>query len=110
MRIAAMKLSFNTSEKSFFFNTKYYFTKEQSRKRQQSSELLQEAQHQVPQGGAQRLVVADDVRPVLLQLDQRVLRLQVEDVSVRRLLHFDLVDAVLQARDSTFKMFNHTEQ
>lgn len=64
------------------------------------SELLQEAEHQVSQCGAQRLVVVtDDVRPVLLQLNQRVLGLQVEDVSVCRLLHLHLCDAVLQEEE-----------
>lgn len=67
------------------------------RKALSRSELLQETQHQVSQRGAQRLVVvADDVRPVLLQLDQRVLLLQVQDVSVCCLLHLHLRDAVLQ--------------
>lgn len=61
------------------------------------SEFLQEAEHQVSQRGAQRLVVvADDVRPVLLQLNEGVLRLQVQDVSVCRLLHLHLCDTVLR--------------
>lgn len=63
----------------------------------QGSELLQEAQHQVPQGGAHGLVVvADDVRGVRLQLDECVLRLQVQDVSVGRVFHLHLADAVLR--------------
>lgn len=61
------------------------------------SEFLQEAEHQVSQRGAQWLVVVtDDVCPVLLQLNQGVLRLQVKDVSVCRLLHLHLRDTVLQ--------------
>lgn len=62
-----------------------------------SSEFLQEAEHQIPQCRPQRLVVAHDVRPVLLQLDQRVFSLQVQDVTVCRLLHLHFCDAVLQA-------------
>lgn len=71
------------------------------------SQLQQEAQHQVAQQGAQRLVVvAHDVRPVLLQLDQRVLRLQVQNVSVCRLLHLHLSDAVLRSRDTSTEISN----
>lgn len=70
------------------------------------SEFLQEAQHQVPQGGAEGLVVvADDVCGVLLQLDQSVLRLQVQDVSVRRLLHLHLRDAALTTQNMANKIY-----
>ena len=73
------------------------------------SEFLQEAQNQVSERGAQRLVVVtNDVRPVLLQLDQRVVSLQVQDVSVRRLLHFHLWDPVLQMR--TCRQTFHTRR
>lgn len=62
------------------------------------SDFLQEAQDQVSQCRAQRLiVVAHNVCAVLFQLNQCVLRLQVKDVSLCRLLHFDLHDAMLQS-------------
>lgn len=61
-----------------------------------SSEFLQEAQHQVPERGPQWLTVTDDMRPVLLQLNERVLRLQVQDVPICRFLHFNFCDPVLQ--------------
>lgn len=65
------------------------------------SQLQQEAEHQITQQGAQRLVVvAHYVRPILLQLDQRVLGLQVQNVSVCRLLHLHFSDAVLKSQDS----------
>lgn len=60
------------------------------------SEFLQEAEHQVSQCGTQRfVVVADDVCPILLQLNQCVLCLQVQNVSVCCLLHFDLCNTML---------------
>lgn len=61
-----------------------------------TSEFLQEAEHQVSQCCTQRLVVVtDDVCAILLQLNQCVLRLQVQNVSIRRLLHFHLCNAML---------------
>ena len=69
--------------------------------RGQRSELLEEAQHQVSERGPHGLVVVtDDVGSVRLHLDQRVLRLQVQDVAVSRLLHLHLTDAVLQGEGS----------
>lgn len=68
------------------------------------SKFLQESEHEVSEGGPQQLVaVAYDVRPVLFQLDQRVLGLQVQDVSICRLLHLNLCDAVLQIKTTFFK-------
>lgn len=59
-------------------------------------ELLQETQHQVSQRGSQRLVVvAHDVRAVLLQLDERVLSLQMQNVPVGRLFNLHLYYAML---------------
>lgn len=60
------------------------------------SELLEESEHQVPEGGPQWLVVVThDVRCVLFQLDECVLGLQMQDVTVRRLLHLHLRDSIL---------------
>lgn len=86
----------------------FFFSHDDGRLR--VSQLQQEAQHQVAQQGAQRLVVvAHDVRPVLLQLDQRVLRLQVQNVSVCRLLHLHLGDAVLRSRDTSTEISKLTQ-
>lgn len=62
----------------------------------QRSELLEEAEHKVPECSAQWLVVVThDVCCVVLQLDESVLGLQVQDVTVWRLLHFHLCDSAL---------------
>lgn len=58
--------------------------------------MHKEVQHQIPESGAERLVVVThDVSPVLLQLDQSVLSLQVQNVALRSLLHLYFCDAVL---------------
>lgn len=66
------------------------------------SQFLQESEHQVSQCGSQRLiVVAHYVCPVLLQLDQCILCLQMQDVTVCCLFHFHLRDPMLRTKTST---------
>ncbi|GAA6102158.1 uncharacterized [Tachysurus ichikawai] len=75
------------------------------------SELLEESEHQVPEGGPQWLVVVThDVRCVLFQLDECVLGLQMQDVTVRRLLHLHLRDSILTTNKNKAQPLYPTRQ